>query len=288
MTPDEGAVKSSMLTSRRQFLKTACAAGAGFAVTGSAWAGLVEPNAPIVERRAIRIPGLPTALEGLKIVAMSDFHLHPFTTVQQIARVVEMANALTPDLILLPGDYVCTDHNAIFELTPLFEKLNAKLGVFASMGNHDYAENGDITRYAFKLSTIPLLENTGVTLRKDGADFFLAGLASAWAAYPDLHAALAQRRGRIPTILSMHEPDYADRIAGLDAVDLQISGHSHGGQVRVPGVGALHLPSWGQKYDLGYYQVKNLNLYTMRGVGTIGVPLRFNCPPEITELTLTA
>ncbi len=277
-----------MLSSRRRFLKKMLLAGGGFAATGSAWAGLVERNALTIERHTIRIPRLPTALEGMRIVVMSDFHLHPFTTAEFIARAVTMTNALKPDLVILPGDFICSDAQAVFELTPVLMKLNAKLGVFASMGNHDYHDDGAITRYAFQQSTIPLLENSGVTLRRDGADFFLAGLASAWASFPHLEQGLAKRRSRIPTILAMHEPDYADRISHLGAVDLQVSGHSHGGQVRVPGIGALHLPPFGQKYDEGLYHLPNLELYTTRGIGVIGIPARFNCPPEITELTLSA
>ncbi len=117
---------------------------------------------------------------------------------------------------------------------------------------------------------------------------YLAGLDDLWSGQADLTAALAQAPANVPTILLVHEPDFADTVAKDGRVSLQLSGHSHGGQVRLPGIGAPILPYLGRKYDQGLYNVNNMWLYTNRGIGLGRIPLRINCPPEITEFTLTS
>jgi len=263
-------------------------AGGGVAASGSAWGALVEPNLPVIERVAVKIPRLPTALEGMRIVVMSDFHFLACTTSEQVMRAINLANSLEPDLVLLPGDFLTHQIGPINELMSLLSRLTAKIGVYASLGNHDYWAGSTLIHQAFQQMKIPLLENAGTTLSAHGQDFYIAGLASAWASHPNLKTALDARRRRIPTLLMMHEPDYADQIVSMNAVDLQVSGHSHGGQIRMPGIGALRLPAWGKKYDQGLYSIRDLTLYTTCGIGTVGVPMRLNCPPEITELTLIA
>ena len=105
-------------------------------------------------------------------------------------------------------------------------------------------------------------------------------------AAPDLSKALEKRPGNVPTLLLVHEPDFADAFSADGTVSLQLSGHTHGGQIRLPGIGALVLPRHGQKYDQGLYRVKDMWVYTTRGIGVIGPPVRLNCRPEITEITL--
>jgi predicted MPP superfamily phosphohydrolase len=131
-----------------------------------------------------------------------------------------------------------------------------------------------------------VLHNEALTLNINGAGFTLAGVDDVWSGQPDLRAALNQVPPDSPTLLLAHEPDFADISAQDGRVALQLSGHTHGGQVRLPGVGALILPYLGQKYDIGLRQVGQMWVYTSRGVGLIGPPIRLNCPPEITEITL--
>ena len=115
---------------------------------------------------------------------------------------------------------------------------------------------------------------------------FLAGLDDGWSGQPDLNLALQNLSPGIPTILLMHEPDFADIFSKDKRVSLQLSGHTHGGQVRIPGLGAIVLPDYGKKYEQGLYRVKDMWLYTNRGIGVIWPAVRFNCRPEITEITL--
>jgi predicted MPP superfamily phosphohydrolase len=175
---------------------------------------------------------------------------------------------------------------AIHELAPELARLNARFGVFGVLGNHDHWKGAKIVRRALRDSGISVLSNAGVSLTIDGAELFVAGVESAWSGHPDITQALASRRGNAPTVLLVHEPDYADFSARDGRISLQLSGHSHGGQIRLPLVGALELPSWGRRYDHGLYRIGDMALYTNRGIGMVDIPVRFNCAPEVTEISL--
>lgn len=274
-----------MKLTRRTFLKygvSGIAAGFG----GVAYSTLVEPQRLSIERVSTRLPNLPASLEGFRIAVLSDFHLHPFTKIDHVQEAVRLANTLQPDLAVLLGDYVDASVDAIHELAPELARLNARFGIFGVLGNHDHWKGPEIVRRALRKAGISVLQNSGVPLTVGRSELFLAGLESVWSGHPNIAAALADRRGDAPTILLMHEPDYADTAAGDGRISLQLSGHSHGGQVRLPLIGALQLPSWGRRYDLGLYHLRDMLLYTNRGIGMVDIPVRFNCLPEITEITL--
>jgi hypothetical protein len=147
--------------------------------------------------------------------------------------------------------------------------------------------NADIVHEGLTQAGIPLLRNSGRALEIGRAVLFVAGLDDGWSGRPNLDTALAARPAGAATVLMFHEPDLADAIAPDGRINLQLSGHSHGGQVRLPGLGAPILPYLGQKYDQGLYSLRDMWLYTNRGLGVVGPPVRFNCPPEVTDLTLT-
>ena len=242
------------------------------------------------ERVTIPVKHLGSSFDGFKIVHLSDFHLYPHTQIELIERAVGTANRLRPDLITLTGDYVSgyrsRNSEAIFDLAPVLSKLNAKYGVFSVLGNHDYATNEDIVLAGLEESGLPVLRNDGLALSKGQQTLYLAGLDDGRRGRPDLSKALEKRPGNVPTILLLHEPDFADTYSADGTISLQLSGHSHGGQIRLPGVGALALPRYGRKYDQGLYRVKDMWVYTTRGIGVIAPPVRFNCRPEVTEITL--
>jgi predicted MPP superfamily phosphohydrolase len=270
---------------RRRFLK-ASGSGVLASLTGLGYGTLIEPDSVSIERPKVKMRGLPAALEGLKIVALSDFHLHPFTKLPHVQKAIELANAQKPDLVVFLGDYVDATVDAIDELAPALAKLNARLGVFGVLGNHDHWKGALKVQSTLSRHGITVLRNTGLAISAGGSELFLAGTDSVWAGRPNLSAALANHRGKTPVILLAHEPDYADIATEDGRIGLQLSGHSHGGQVRVPFFGALQLPSYGRKYDQGLYQVKAMALYTNRGIGMVDIPVRINCPPEVTVLTL--
>ncbi len=276
--------------SRRKFLKlggTAVVAGVAGAAATTGWVAWHDESQDLViERVSIPLPNLPPALEGFTIAQLSDIHLLPFTQPELVRRAVAMTNSLNPDLTVLTGDYVWHEVEAIFELAPIIAELNAKQGVFSIFGNHDLWTDADVVSAGMKEVHIPLLVNEGVTLDVGGAPLHLAGLDDGWSGNPDLAAAMDNAPTAATTILLMHEPDLADEYALDPRIALQLSGHSHGGQIRLPIIGPPVLPYLSWKYDMGLYRVGDMWLYTNRGIGVTNEPYRYNCQPEITEITL--
>ncbi len=252
------------------------------------YASLVARHRLVVKRVRIPVATLPPALHGCKIVHMSDFHHVRGASCALAERAVGLANALRPDLIALTGDFVTQDPQAVAELIPILANLRAPMGVFAVLGNHDFNQAEAMLRSSLPQAGIYLLVNAGVTVPRGSARLFVAGVDDCSRGKPDLDKALASMKGGQETavLLLAHQPDFADRFAQDERVMLQLSGHSHGGQVRLPGVGPLILPWYGKKYHTGLYRVKGMWLYTNRGIGVNGLPVRFNCPPEVTEITL--
>ncbi len=281
----------SLLT-RRQFLKLSIGSTfAGIASLGATTvdAIAVEPRMLSLERVEFHLRRLPPAFDGLRIVQLSDFHHSAYTGDAEVRASVDLANALRPDLVVLTGDFVSavqSDRHAE-PCARLLAMLSAPLGVLGIMGNHDYWADGELIRSTMRAHNIPLLLNDAVPIERDGARLWLAGIEDVWMGRHDLARALHSVPPGEATILLAHEPDFADEAAHYP-VDLQLSGHSHGGQVRLPVVGPLVLPEYGEKYTMGRYRVGDLQLYTTRGIGLIPPPLRLNCAPEVTEITLRA
>lgn len=280
-----------MKVNRREFIKSLGGILIGGAFTGIAgynYATHIETGWLTIESIQIPLKHLHSSLEGLKIVQLSDLHLYPFTQIDLIEKSVKLTNALKPDLVVLTGDYVLQEPESIFELAPVLSTLNARFGVFAVYGNHDlyFPRNQAILQAGFDEAQIPTLQNKGILVQIGKGMLYIAGVDDALRGRPNLPTALENWVTDTPVILLAHEPDLADNFANDGRISLQLSGHSHGGQVRLPGMGALRLPKLGQKYDQGLYQVKDMWLYTNRGIGLLGPPIRFNCPPEVTEITL--
>ena len=275
--------------SRRDFLKVSTMAFGGSLLATVSILGLKnEVNDPTVIPVTVPIKNLKPALEGFTIAQMTDIHLEPYTQVPLVEEAVEMTNQLKPDLVVLTGDFIWHWAESAFDLAPALAKLNPRLGVYAVMGNHDYWKDIRVVDAAFSESGIPVLYNQGIAFSVGKEQLYLAGMDDGWAGKPDLEAALSDAPAGAPVVLLLHEPDLADLVVKRGGVDLQLSGHTHGGQVRVGGEKPIFLPYLGKKYDYGLYRVEDMWLYTNGGLGTISVPYRLNCPPEITLFTLTA
>jgi len=272
---------------RRDFIKITSVAAAGAVAVSVGYLHLNnEAQDLVVERVTIPIKGLKPALEGLKIVQMTDFHLLPYTKPDFVRKAVELANSLNPDLTVLTGDYVWHEGEAILELTPILAGLNARYGVYSALGNHDIWTDVNLVLQAFQEVRMPVLVNQGIAINAGGENLYLAGLDDGWSGEPDLGTALEDAPNGAPVILLFHEPDLADDVSVDPRISLQLAGHSHGGQIRLPGIGAPLLPYLSWKYDQGLFKVKDMWLYTNRGIGVTNIPIRYNCPPEITELIL--
>jgi uncharacterized protein len=285
--------------SRRNFLRNSIAALAGTALPLAAYSQFIEPHHLTIGRLELSIPGLPQAFDGFRIAQLSDFHYFPYTRKDEINAAVRKTNELAPDLTVLTGDYITCEKDPATNkpddpafshmgvCAELLSHLKAKLGVYACAGNHDAALSIPYVRAALGDFGIPLLVNQNRPLERDGSRIWIAGLDDALYSPVDLASALTKIPKGETIILLAHEPDVAD-LASRYPIALQLSGHSHGGQVRLPLIGCPYLPPLARKYPYGYYRVGNLHLYTNRGIGEITLPYRFNAPPEITLVTLRA
>jgi hypothetical protein len=275
---------------RRSFLRVSAAGAvtvAGAAALGAGWATLVEPNRPMVEQISVQLPRLPARLDGVRVAQLSDLHISQYTTAGDIERAAALAMRQSPDLLVLTGDFIWREVWQYAEhLVEPLRTLRAPLGVYAVLGNHDHWEGAALASRVLAEAGVTLLVNQALRLDVD-APLWLVGLDDVWERKQDLRAALAGTPDDECKLLLVHEPDYADRAASFP-VDLQLSGHSHGGQINLPRYGRPVLPYLGQKYPAGLYRVGQMSLYTNRGIGVISPPVRFNCPPEVTLLTLRA
>lgn len=272
---------------RRDILRVTGAVTASLLVTGaSSFLLNNEANELVVHRIQLPIRNLPSAFEGFRIAHLSDFHHEPYTKINLVKEAVKVTNNLKVDLIVLTGDYVWREVESIFELAPILAELNAPEGVISIVGNHDIWEGLEIIKEGFRKSRLPLMINQGVPISRGHQGIHLACLDDGWSGRPDLNAALSNHQDCNPIILLLHEPDLVDEYSHNEQIILQLAGHTHGGQVRVPGIGALVHPHLGEKYEYRLHRVNKTWLYVNPGIGMISVPLRWNCPPEVTEITL--
>ncbi len=281
--------------SRRAFLRSLIGVSG---VAAGAWLGaeaIGEPNQIRVRRLSVPLPTLPAALDGLTIGQLSDLHRGPYVSEEHIRRGAEIAASLQPDVIVLTGDFVSRSAQYAESCMDALAALRAPHGLFAVLGNHDYW-TGEVraVRQAIERRGVEVLVNRSVRLRRGGTDWWISGVDDVWSGRPDLDATLLRVPKEDFRILLCHEPDFADT-ASRAGIPLQLSGHSHGGQVIVPGVGPIVLPPYGEKYPIGLRRVQGSGtlVYTNVGVGLIAwelgpmaLAVRWNCPPEVTLLTL--
>jgi len=249
------------------------------------YAGAIEPYWFETTHVDIHLSRLPKELDGLRIVQMSDFHYFPPLVTRQAKMAVDIANSLHPDLIVLDGDYVTESPHHAEPLATILANLHERLGVYAVLGNHDYWTNADIVQRALTSHGISVLRNQSVPITSAHARVWLTGVDDATEGLADIQMALKNIPRNEAVVLLVHEPEFAD-VACRYPVDLQLSGHTHGGQVRLPFIGALHYPKGGRKYSLGLNHAGSMPVYTTRGVGVLPLALRFGCRPEVTVLTL--
>jgi uncharacterized protein len=275
---------------RRQFLQRAAAVGA-VAVVGDGI--LLAPNFPRIVRQVLRLQRWPERLNGFTVAVLSDFHYDPFFSIHPLHATIGMVNGLHPDLVVLVGDFVSVppfgdEKKAAFAAEPcarLLRRITAPHGLWAVMGNHDDATDPERVTRALQAENIQVLDNQSQPIEQDGARFWLAGVDDVLNGTADLSKTMHNVPAGEAVILLAHEPDFADEAAQFP-IDLQLSGHSHGGQIRIPFLPPLYLPELAKKYFWGTYHIGPLTLHTSAGLGTIGIPMRLNCPPEITLLTL--
>lgn len=271
---------------RRHFVRTL-----GLGAVGSlAYARWVEPHQLSITQKEVPIPGLPAALDGTLIAHLTDFHYQPDDQDQLMQQAVAAVNAARPDLVCLTGDFI-TDSPRV--LSPLMEhlgRLEAKHGVYGVMGNHDgWHAPYSLFQNAFRRAGHEFLINDRSRIQIRGEAIHILGTDSVWSGSLDLTSCYRGHLPQEPVLALVHEPDVFDRIRSNHRVDLQLSGHTHGGQCRVPVVGYAPVKvRYGQKYIYGGYSRQDARIFVSRGLGTVGTQVRFACPPEVALLTLRA
>jgi len=282
--------------SRRSFLTLASTALGGLALYSSE----VARHELSIETHTVQLPRLPEVFHGMRIAQISDFHYFEYTERFFLRKVVDEVNALKPDLVVLIGDFVTYGpvrwpseeahkrfaRRHMPECASILDGIRCPLR-YATLGNHDMMVGGRYIYGDLINQGIPVLRNSAIPLEKDGQRFWLVGLGSACAKDADPGGAIPKSalRDQESIVVLAHEPDILPEIARF-GVELMLSGHTHGGQVRIPSLPPSFLPDYGKNYVEGWFQCGQTKLYVNRGIGTIGVPIRLNCPPEITLLTL--
>ena len=289
---------SRFLTSK---LGIALAAACALAAALAAWAFWLEPSSLTVRHVNLTVPVWHAGHAGLKVALLTDLHVGaPHMGLARLRRVVERVNAEAPDVVLITGDFVIGGPQdeggerggvaggtfvAPEPIAAELKALRAPLGVYAVLGNHDWWFDGERVTRALEGAGLRVLENGAVRVERDGRAFWLAGVADLWTRTPVIEGALRQVNSDDPVVLFTHNPDIFPKVP--PRVSLTLAGHTHGGQVKLPFVGRLKVPSmYGQRYAAGHVVEDNRHLFVTTGIGTSIIPVRFGVPPEVVFLTL--
>jgi uncharacterized protein len=279
---------------RRDFLKLSGSSllGALLAGIGVYYASNVEPADVEITNINLKLPNLDRSFNGFRLAQISDFHLDNWMTRQRLDAIFQLVLAQKPDLVAVTGDYITYHNNTKGLKNPYLTELAAALNTLSPhqptlgvLGNHDHEIGAPLIHDALAAGHITDLSDSVYTIKQSSSSLHFAGMD----AYDDYLRGIHDFNGLInktppngAAILLAHYPDLADHTAVTGRFDLQISGHSHGGQVIVPFVGPIYVPEGARKYPIGLYKVGSLLHYTNRGLGMVGIQVRINCRPEIT------
>ncbi|HZY64808.1 MAG: metallophosphoesterase [Actinomycetota bacterium] len=269
-------------------LAAATLGGALLGVGGLVWAREVETRRLEVVPVTLTLPRLASEFDGYRVVQIGDIHLDDWAKPRRLNRIVDLVNDQNPDLIAITGDCLSysVDPGVPHRLAEALGKLKARDGVLAVTGNHDYLTDIERVRCCLRSGGVTELCNDVRTVKREGAALHFAGVDDVMEGRSRLDLVLEKVPEEGAAILLAHEPDFADVSAATGRFDLQLSGHSHGGQVRAPFWGPVFLPPFTQRYTSGLYEVGDMLQYTNRGLGFVDARLRFLCRPEITVFTL--
>ena len=290
MTPDSTVPDRPRRRETRHLGKILVIAGLILGVL-AVWAFWLEPSSLELREYRLEIPNWPQSLAGLRIAALADIHAgSPFNGLDKLERIVALTNQSNPDLIVLLGDYVI--HGVIGgefvppnELALVLAKMQAPLGVWAVLGNHDWWLDAERVQSALEHHGIRVLEDSSAPIHHGSGEFWLTGIRDLWEGRPNIERALQEAPEDSPSIAITHNPDVFPRVP--TRVNLVIAGHTHGGQVSIPFIGPVFVPSsYGQRYAAGHIVENGRHLFVTTGLGTSILPVRFLVPPEISILVL--
>ncbi len=255
------------------------------------WGFFIEPGRLVVRRQTIQIANWPSELSGLKVAVLSDIHVDRwFVDEKKVRSIVERTNQLEPDVIVILGDYMSGNgwvrqqvEPEVF--APILKNLNAPLGVYSVLGNHDWWYDGKHLREELERNGIKVLENEVMQLNARNTSLWLVGLSDLWTRPQRINETIERVPQGEPIIALAHNPDIFPRLP--QHVQLLLGGHTHGGQVRFPIIGSVVASSrLGDRYSRGHVFENNRHLFVTTGIGTSIMPVRFGVTPEIVLLTL--
>jgi predicted MPP superfamily phosphohydrolase len=275
-----------MTETRRAFLKKLTWAAAGIAVAGTAVDLAFERRWVQVTHPPIAVPGLPSAFEGLRICQLTDVHHGPWLDLDRVHEIVDLALEQSPDIFVITGDLSHRHSRYVLPVWDAMARLEAPLGVWSVMGNHDWWHGIGPSRRGARAAGIGMLDNRATALVRAGERLWLAGVGDLWEDRPDLAGALRGVPPDEPVILLTHNPDFADEMTDR-RVKVMLAGHSHGGQVVPPLLGPLALPCR-RAYAAGLVRTAVSQIYISRGIGMATLPFRLNCRPEMPVFELTS
>ncbi|MFN2197733.1 MAG: metallophosphoesterase [Anaerolineales bacterium] len=244
--------------------------------------GLFDRSLFEINRFSLHIKNLPSQFSDYRIVHISDIHLGTWMNEGRLLGIIDMVNELQGDIVCITGDFLTHVFDGIgATLSRGLSSLSAPDGVYAVLGNHDYWSDPELVSQVMDQQGIYLLRNQVTFIQRDQERLYLAGLDDVYNGKNQLERVISQIPPGSAAVLMVHVPDFADVSAAADRFFLELSGHSHGGQIVLPGIGRPFLPPLGRKYVQGLYQINRMHHYTNRGLGTATLPIRLNCPPEI-------
>ncbi len=292
---DEDLLKSVRFD-RRQFMARSFVGAAGVATGGfGSYVSLVTPNRLSVRHYEMPVQGLPSELDGTRLMHISDTHYGPYVALDFLHEAAKHANALSPDLVLFTGDYVHLTPKSIDKGIEVLNRFQGRFGSAAVLGNHEHWEGADACRNVFNRIDLPLIDNARLFLTPHGLSttpipgrsLCIAGVGDYIEKEVDFDQALYGVSGDMPRIVLSHNPDAAELLTPQQRVDLMLSGHTHGGQIHLPGIGAPWNGSrYGQKYLGGVCRGPQCPVVVSRGVGIAFIPVRFRVPPELVLVVL--
>ena len=281
---------AELVMSRRAFALggLAGALGAGGLTASEIYrARYVYPYRPVLERVDLTLPAAHPDLAGMTIAFITDTHVGPFIALEDLQRALALLDGESPDLVLLGGDYVSESPRYTRETAELLAQVvsDAPLGGYGILGNHDLSIAKTRVPEEFGRLGIPILRNGAAEVRYKGASLYIGGIDETLLGDDQPGDTFAQIPDDAAGIALWHEPEFAE-LAAAQGAFAQLSGHTHGGQVRLPGVGPIGLPIHGKRHVIGTSIADGMPIYTSRGVGVYRPPARYNCPPEVTLVTL--
>lgn len=287
--PSSLRVSAGVDEGRRRFMRNGAAALAFVSVPNPIATINGDEEYEIVHK-TVKLPRLPKELRGLRAVVVSDIHSGPFMDKAEMDRYVARINKLKPDLVLLPGDFVTNRREEIEPLCDAFQKLEARHGVYGCTGNHDYFDDADHVANELEHAGVRMLRDAHARIEVKGKELALIGVDDIGQGAKfdaSFRRAVDGLDARLPNILLCHKPYHLEDAADYGA-GLIVSGHTHGGQVVLARAFGLvfSIALLVSKYVEGLYRVDATQMYVTRGIGTVAIDLRVNCPPEITVLTL--